>query len=263
MALTELIESLLQRKNILYKKYWEEWPSHFGDCTDVWIVGGDGTLNYFINKYPDIQLPLVIFPGGSGNDFHWMLYGNQTTEETVATVLTASPQKVDAGKCNERLFFNCTGAGFDGVVVKNLMGLNKKKGKGSFFKAVIKNIFTYREQRYLVQSDGVRMDGRFLIVSIMNGRRAGGGFYIAPQASVTDSLLDVTLIDKLSVLKRLLYLPVVEKGKHAGLSFVHQFQSVRLTISCDQNMDAQLDGEYFSSDTMEIEILPGKFLFRY
>ena len=97
----------------------------------------------------------------------------------------------------------------------------------------------------------------------MNGHRAGGGFHIAPQASITDGLLEVTIISPLSILKRLRYLPVIEKGKHLKLPFVRHFKSANLQISSNQDMDAHLDGEYFSTNYIEIETLPGKFFFRY
>lgn len=263
ITLSASMASVLQQKNILYKTFSEEWPLQFGEYTDVWIVGGDGTLHYFINHYPDIQLPLVIFPGGSGNDFHWMLYGNKSLEELIEIALSANPQKVDSGRCNGRLFLNGTGVGFEGVVAKSLTGKNKKKGKASFYKAVIKKIITYREQSFHLFTEHIKLQGKYLIISIMNGHRAGGGFHIAPGASITDGLLEVTIIDPLSILKRLRYLPVIEKGKHLKLPFVHHFKSASLQISSDQDMDAHLDGEYFSSNYIAIETLPGKFLFRY
>lgn len=263
VALAKNIISLLLPNALTPRLFIDNWPSHFDGFTDIWIVGGDGTLHYFINHYPDIQLPLVIFPGGSGNDFHWMLYGYKSLEKLIEIALTAIPQKVDAGRCNGRLFLNGTGVGFEGVVAKSLTGKNKKKGKASFFKEVIKKIITYREQSFHIFNEQINLRGRYLIISIMNGHRAGGGFHIAPGASITDGLLEVTIIDHLSILKRLRYLPVIEKGKHLKLPFVHHFKSASLQISSYQDMDAHLDGEYFSTNYIEIETLPGKFFFRH
>ncbi len=263
VELAKKITSLLLPNALTPHLFIDNWPAHFNAFTDIWIVGGDGTLHYFINHYPDIQLPLVIFPGGSGNDFHWMLYGNKSLEELIEIALSANPQKVDSGRCNGRLFLNGTGVGFEGVVAKSLTGKNKKKGKASFYKAVLKKIITYREQSFHLFTEHIKLQGKYLIISIMNGHRAGGGFHIAPGASITDGLLEVTIIDPLSILKRLRYLPVIEKGKHLKLPFVHHFKSASLQISSDQDMDAHLDGEYFSSNYIAIETLPGKFLFRY
>lgn len=261
--LLDNIQQHLQSLGIVNELFADDWPASFNNCSDVWIVGGDGTLNYFVNKYPDIKLPLAIFDGGSGNDFHWMLYGKVSWQEQVEVILNSKPKPVDVGRCNGKIFMNSTGAGFDGVVVKSIEGKNKKKGKASFFSAVIKKIFTYKEHRYLIEGDGIRVDEKFLIVSIMNGKRAGGGFHIAPVADIHDGLLDITLIRELGLLQRLLYLPVVEKGKHSGRWFNQQFQVKNLHIISDTSMDAQLDGEYFTSKRIEIEVLPNHFFFRF
>ena len=50
-----------------------------------------------------------------------------------------------------------------------------------------------------------------MLISIMNGRRAGGGFHVAPEAAIDDGLLDVVMVDKLHPFLRLRWLPVIEK----------------------------------------------------
>ena len=77
-TLGKRIEQELQSRNIKHSLHIEDWPENFNSFTDVWIIGGDGTLNYFFNKYPGIRLPLVVFNGGTGNDVHSLLYKNKT-----------------------------------------------------------------------------------------------------------------------------------------------------------------------------------------
>src|SRR6185503_11128731 len=81
VELSEKILNKLTERNILCKLFKEQWPIYLGDFSDIFIVGGDGSLNYFINQYPETPVPLAIFNGGTGNDFHWLLYGNKTFEE--------------------------------------------------------------------------------------------------------------------------------------------------------------------------------------
>src|SRR5215217_6532427 len=80
----------LKVKQETFSLFTAYWPQYFGEMTEVWIVGGDGTLNYFINQYPDIKIPLSIFKGGTGNDFQELLYGTITLEEQIEKVLTGS-----------------------------------------------------------------------------------------------------------------------------------------------------------------------------
>jgi diacylglycerol kinase (ATP) len=263
ISLAEKISSELSGKKIIYSLFKDNWPSDFNGFTDVWIVGGDGTLNYFINQYPGTKLPLVIFNGGTGNDVHWMLYGNKSFEEQMEIAWTASPKPIDAGRCNERLFINGAGIGFEGAVAESLAGKKKRPGKASFMIAILKKIFFYRSKKYTVHSAESNTEGKHLMISVTNGRRAGGGFHIAPEAAADDGLLDVVMIHAKNPLQRLRWLPVIEKGKHLHLPFVRHFKTRSITVKSGELIQCHLDGEVYKSKKLEMEILPAKFLFRY
>ena len=265
VTLAEKVSQKLLNRKITHSLFNGNWPSDFNGFTDVWIVGGDGTLNYFINQYPEIKLPLVIFNGGTGNDVHWLLYGAKSFEEQLEIALNASSKPIDAGRCNERLFINGVGIGFEGAVAENVAGKKKKPGKTSFMIAILKKIFFYRSKKYKISSEGMPdfQSMAYLMISVTNGRRAGGGFHIAPIASAEDGLLDTILINAISPLKRLRWLPVIEKGKHLNLSFIKHFQTKKIIIESDELIQSHLDGEVYKNKKLEIEILPGKFLFRY
>ncbi|MGZ8558522.1 MAG: diacylglycerol/lipid kinase family protein [Chitinophagaceae bacterium] len=127
----------------------------------------------------------------------------------------------------------------------------------------MKKIITYRSRNYLLKSVDRHISGKKLLVDISNGRRAGGGFYIAPEAKADDGLFDIVIVDTLSPLQRLRYLPVIEKGKHIGLSFIHHFRTMKIIIESKETIQFHLDGEYEEAKKLEIEILPGVLNFRY
>ncbi len=247
--------------NTVFKEY---WPDNFDGFTDVWIVGGDGTLNFFINKYPAIKLPLVIFNGGTGNDVHSILYKNESFEEQLQIALNAAPRFVDAGKCNDKFFINGVGIGFEGSVARSLTNKKKtKQGKTAFMGTILRKVFFYTSKRYRTISEEHTAEGQKLLISVMNGHRAGGGFHIAPSSAIDDGLLDVIMVDKLHPFLRLRWLPVIEKGKHLHLSFIKHFKTKKIIVTSDELMDTHLDGEYYSAKRLEIELLPAKYLFRY
>jgi YegS/Rv2252/BmrU family lipid kinase len=263
VMLAETIAKKLTSKNIVHTIFKEAWPDHFENFTDIFIVGGDGTLNYFINQYPGIKLPLVIFKGGTGNDFHWLLYGHKTLEEQLETALSEDPKPIDLGKCNGLYFINGAGIGFEGEIANALTGKKKQPGKTSFLITILKKIVTYRSKIYFLKSGEHKSAGKKLLVDISNGQRAGGGFHIAPQAEADDGLFDVVIVDALSPLQRLRYLPVIEKGKHLHLSFIHHFRTERITIESNELIQYHLDGEYDEAQKLEIEISPGALNFRF
>jgi diacylglycerol kinase (ATP) len=226
-------------------------------------VGGDGTVNWFINQYPSIQLPLAVFSGGSGNDFQWMLYGDKTIEQQVDQVLQGVPQLVDAGVCNEKLFLNGVGIGFDGAIVYDLLGKKKLAGKASYLLAILKRIVSYQEKSCVLQmaEETIRQD--CFMISVANCKRYGGGFQVAPNAVVNDGLLDINIVGRISPIKRMKYLPVIEKGEHLHLEFITYRQVDKITIESPVKLHAHLDGEYLSANYFDIEVLPKRFSFIY
>jgi YegS/Rv2252/BmrU family lipid kinase len=264
IALAEKIANELFQRQILYSLFKENWPTDFNGFTDVWISGGDGTLNYFVNHYHDIKLPLVIFNGGTGNDFHWLLYGKMSFEDQLQIALINEPRPIDIGRCNKKYFLNGAGIGFEGEVARSLTGKKKLPGKTSFMVMILKKIFSYRSGFYQVTVDGNALAVRkYLMIDVSNGSRAGGGFHVAPDAKADDGLFDVVMINALHPVKRLRWLPVIEKGKHVGRSFINYSTAKKVVIEADKVIQSHLDGEYYTATRLEIEILPGALSFRY
>jgi YegS/Rv2252/BmrU family lipid kinase len=263
ILVAEKIAKELSKNQIRYLLIIENWPPGFDGFTDIWIAGGDGTLNYFINLYPDIKLPLVIFKGGTGNDFHWLLYENKTFDEQIDIALNGSPKSIDIGKCNDRYFINGVGIGFEGDVARSLTGKKKYLGKTSFLITILRKIFSYRSKQYKIVSAELNFSGRKLLLDVSNGSRAGGGFHIAPEARADDGLLDVVTAKPLNSMKRLMYLPVIEKGKHIDKEYIHYFHTKRIQVESDSIIQYHLDGEYYEDEKIVIEMLQGKLLFRY
>lgn len=261
LQLADKVALIVKQKGLKYSLFTTYWPVVWNDFTNVWIVGGDGTLNYFINQYPQMHLPITPLGGGSGNDFRWMLYGDCGVEEQIEKVLKGATQQIDAGCCNGRLFLNGIGIGFDGTIVKKLMGKQKAPGKLSYYAAILKQILFYRE--FPFRFGGVKGDlyQKAFMLTIANGRRFGGGFTVAPLARPDDGLLDLVIINAISPLHRLRYLPVMEKGKHLSLSFVYHQQQTEIQITTAGTVSAHCDGEYFESDSFRITVLPNAFTF--
>lgn len=261
LAVADTIAVLLKAKAIEHALFTAYWPTTWVDFTEAWVVGGDGTLNYFINRYPQFELPIAIFKGGTGNDFHWLLYGALTVPQQIEAVLTATPQPTDAGFCNNRLFINGVGIGFDGKVANDLA--NRQKGRASYFLAIIKNILRYRSFLCTVNTEDFHWGKRCFMVSVANGKRYGGGFQVTPKSLVNDGLLDTNIVGRIHPLSRLKYLPLIQKGQHLNLPFITYVKSGMVVVKALQEVPAHVDGEPFRATEFNLECLPAKFLFLY
>lgn len=260
LALADAIAVLLRQQAISFALFTSYWPQVWDDFTEAWIVGGDGTVNYFINQYPQLPLPLAFFGGGTANDLHFLLYGHLSVEAQVQKVLAATPQAIDGGLCNGKLFLNGIGIGFDGAIVKDLQGKRKRPGKASYLLAVLKHIFSYKETEVELQWPAGHLAQPCFMISVANGRRFGGGFTVTPKAELQDGLLDLMVVGKIAAASRIKYLPVIEKGEHLELPFVKYAHTESVVIQTEKPLPAHRDGEYFSADRFEIKCLPNHFL---
>lgn len=240
-----------------------EWPAAFDGFTEIWIVGGDGTINFFLNKYLSVNLPLAIFKGGTGNDFAWMLYGDCTKEEQLELVLAAMPRPIDAAMCNQRIYVNSSGIGFDGEVLRSIDTIRWLGGHLGYLAVVLRKIFSFKERRFRIKMGDKEYHEKFLLVIVNNSSRTGGGFMVSPEASVTDGKLDIILCKPLTIWQRLRYLPVIEKGKHLGLPFIKFKQQPSIHIEAAEDLYAQLDGELIRAKTFDFKILPARLLIKY
>ena len=261
LRVTDQVSALLTGKDIFHEIFKDEWPAHFGGFTMVWIIGGDGTMNQFVNRYPEISIPIGLLKGGTGNDFHWLLYGETTISDQVDLMLQSTPVPIDLGTCNDGYFINGIGIGFEGAVACALTGKRKRPGKTSFMLAVLRKILDYRCAEYDVRYNGRRISGRFLLLDLSNGSRAGGGFHVAPVARPDDGYLDLVTAGPLNPLQRIRYLPVIERGKHLHLPFVCHERLQSISIESNTVLQYHCDGEYAEARRLEIGVLPGQLRF--
>lgn len=225
-------------------------------------MGGDGTLNYVLNHFKNISIPIGYIPCGTGNDFGYLIHGRKSVQEYVQDALFANPKLVDVGICNNRLFVNGVGIGFDGWVVKKLLAKRFFTGKAAYYSTVISLLFFYRETPVHITVDSQSYTTDLFMFSAANGKTYGGGFRVAPLADVQDGKLECISIKDIPLFKRLRYLPVIEKGNHLKLPFIKYQQARSILIESKTQLQAHLDGEYLQANRFEIRILPQHFIFR-
>ncbi len=257
------LKEKLSLHNIAFSLFDDTWPADLQQFNEAWIVGGDGTMNYFLNHYKNIHIPLVLFKGGTGNDFAWKLYGNISLEEQFELVLTAAAKPVDVASCNGQLYLNSLGIGFDGAVLQSMGMIRWLGGHIGYLWVVIRKIFSFKEFSFTIKFADTVLTGKYLLVIANNSSRTGGGFMVTPNAAINDGKIDMVLCHALPIMERLKYLPVIEKGKHLDLPFIYHSQEKEIYIGCESALFAQLDGELIRSKDFFIKVLPDHIMFKY
>jgi YegS/Rv2252/BmrU family lipid kinase len=234
----------------------------------VVAVGGDGTVNEIVNGITGTEKTLGIIPAGSGNDLvksldiptdlSAALDAVQSSRGRLidAAVVRCSSQEpeVVAGNSDRRYFVNGVGIGFDAAVAERTMSIKYLSGFALYLSAVFQTLGTYTAPNFRIWLDGEVTEGKHLLIAIGNGRCAGGGFYLTPNAAIDDGSLDVCLIEDRSVPSILRLMPRVMKGKH------HESWGVRLTraenirVEADEPFYVHADGEVVGREVNNVEV---------
>lgn len=240
-------------------------PETLGGYTDLIILGGDGTVNVTMNHFSDCKIPVSVIPCGTGNDFAYGWMGKHDKTYYFRNSVAGIPTRVDVGMCNDRLFINGLGVGFDGWVVKRLLAKKIFTGKAAYYSTVVSLLLFYRESIATITCNGDQIHTELFMCCVANGPSYGGGFKVAPKATYTDGQLDVLQVDKISLWQRIKYLPVIEHGRHldSPLPFIKYTTTRKVSISADSGvLQAHLDGEWMQAKTFNVSILPSHFIFR-
>ena len=213
--------------------------------TIVYSVGGDGTLNEVVNGIAEGKCKLGIIPTGSGNDFYRTLKEAQT--ENV---------RLDLGKVNGRYFINIASVGMDAETCNNANKIKSKiKLHSSYYLALIHTFLTFKSKSLKLKIDKNVYAGDYIIAAICNGKYYGGGFKIAPVASFDDNQFDIYLVSKAGKLKLIKILLALLKSEHEKYNEVRKYTGKNITITSENNLIVNIDGEITISKNIEIEMI--------
>ena len=223
----------------------------------VIAVGGDGTSNEVLNGIMQAwnqgfrDTTMGIIGVGRGNDFAFGFGILPGMEEGFKVIQKNKPRSVDVGIIvggdypRGRYFGNGVGIGFDAVVGFEAAKLTRIHGFLNYVVAALRTIFLYFQAPTLrIEYDNKVINQPSLMVSIMNGRRMGGGFMMAPQAVTDDGLLDLCIAGQVSRLGILLLIPKFMRGTQSGHAQIKTDNATKINIfAMDGTLPAHADGE--------------------
>ncbi len=246
---------------------WTQGPGHARelaahaahDSDVVCVFGGDGTVSEVVNGLMPQPIPMVVVPSGSGNDFASLVACPRSPDELAAVVREGLGVRFDVIDCGDRYCANSIGIGFEALVTYHSLSIRRLRGIPLYLLATMKALAQYESNRFIVEIDGVRKaDGEFLLVSVGNGVRAGGGFYLNPAALPDDGRIDVCIAERMSRARLLTILPSSLKGKHVGKRGVTMLAGARVRIAADTPFPIHIDGEYLGrrAQPLELDLIP-------
>jgi diacylglycerol kinase (ATP) len=249
-------------------------PASSAEADAILIFGGDGTIHRHLTQLVELQLPVLVVPCGSGNDFARAL-----TLHSIQGSLAAW-RKFSAGGRNVRTIdlglvtssdstthFCCiAGVGLDGEITRRANRLPRwLRARGGYALSLPSALFKFQPQlTKILAADGKQPDifiersyQPTVLAVFANAPTYGGGMKIAPRAQLDDGLLDVCVVGDVAKLKLLRLFPTVYFGRHLDVPEVKYFQTNHLRIETERPLDVYADGEYVCRTPIEVSLVRG------
>jgi diacylglycerol kinase family enzyme len=217
---------------------------------NVILLGGDGTINRFVNDIVeyDIKQTIYLKSNGSGNDYLRSLKSNDHLPQTV---MEASFDNGD-----KTYFMNGIGMGVDGLVATYVNALSHK-GKLRYLISTLKALIAFVPEPTEIKANGktYKFDKTY-IVAANNGKYFGGGMKIAPKADISSDELDVIIVHTIN---KWLILPIfftIYLGLHPIFKrWVTCFKADSLEVNFTTPQLGQADGEGIV-DVSSMRVMP-------
>jgi len=228
------------------------------------ICGGDGSLRSIIAAILNIKVNVGIIPLGSGNGLAFTAKIPRQINKAFDIVFQGKNQCIDAFLVNGSLSCMLCGIGLDAQVAYDF-SLQKKRGLSTYIQQTFKNFISAKAYSFEVKTDKTKFKAEAYFICIANSNQFGNNFKIAPEANLSDGLLDVIVVKKMS--KPKIVWSVFKQMQSGKISDVkekdfHQkdilyFQTKNIEITNSQMAPLHIDGDHTGTyKELRIEVLP-------
>ncbi len=236
----------------------------------VIAAGGDGTIGEVVNGLAhaskDNQTllgPIGILPLGSANDLVANLGLPSNLEEAARVIAAGKIRCMDIGSVNGLYFANNSAIGLEPYITLVQQRITWIKGMLRYLVAAVRGIMDKPIWSAEIEWEGGHYQGPIILVTVGNGPRTGGVFYMAPHADLFDGKL--TFVYGVRRTRREMFAVLPKTMKRAEGSYVetvdiHEEHSTWIKIHVDSPTPAHIDGEIFSEAIQDLEyhIHPGR-----
>lgn len=228
------------------------------DASALIVIGGDGMVHLAIQELAGLDVPLLLIPAGTGNDFARSCSLNlKNPIEVFEYARRTAPKRVDLGKVGERFYAAILSSGFDALVNERANRM-KMQSKRKYDIAMLLELPLFKPIDYRFDVDGVLFDTSAMLIAIANSPSYGGGMKICPQAKLDDGLLDLLVLEPVSKLELLKVFPKVYSGTHISHPKVKIIKGRNISIHADAVSYA--DGERIGALPLSISAVPNALL---
>lgn len=223
----------------------------------VVAVGGDGTVNEVARGVTHSSTALGIIPLGSGNGLARHLGIPVDPIKAIEILNLNCIKALDYGKMNDQAFFCTCGVGFDAFVSHKFANAGKR-GFLTYLENTLKEGLTYKAETYTISCEQEQKTYDAFLVACANASQYGNNAYIAPEASMSDGLLDVIIMKPFTVLEAPQIALQMINGTLLKNKHIIHLKTNHLTIQRQNEGCAHFDGEPITmGKSIEVKIAQG------
>lgn len=232
------------------------YDAHTEGYSRVFAMGGDGTVNEAARALVHTSVALGIIPTGSGNGLARHLKVPLSIHEALRQVGHFDTMVIDTLRINGGLSLNVSGVGFDAHVATQF-GKDGVRGLVGYSKLVLGDFMKYAEFDVSGVADDIEVKHRAFMMALANASQFGHNALVAPDASVSDGVMDVCFIRRVPMLEAIPFLTKLFRGKITQSRFVTSMRAKRLAVTLSSPQPVHLDGEPQPPTTrVEVELIP-------
>ncbi|MCM1519987.1 MAG: diacylglycerol kinase family lipid kinase [Lachnoclostridium sp.] len=224
----------------------------------VFSAGGDGTVNETAAALCNSNTILGIIPCGSGNGLARHTGIPVGIREGVDVILDNNCVAADYMTVNDYPCFCTFGVGFD-AAVSEAFARKKARGKLSYIQSTFETYQHFKPENYTIEINDEVLEKRAFLIAVCNASQYGNNAYIAPHASITDGMLDVTIIHSGNALSTALVGIDLMTGFVDKNALIDTIRTSELVITRSAAGPAHIDGEPVDlPEKIHIKCHPGK-----
>ena len=220
-------------------------------------LGGDGLIGAVASGLRGTGGILGVLPGGRGNDFARVLGIPLDPVAACAILSDGSVQALDLGAIGEQTFIGIASCGFDSEANRIANQTRLIRGNLVYTYGGLRALMSWRPARFTLRIDGRPESLEGYTVAIANSAAYGGGMFLAPDASLTDGLLDVVMIADQPRLQFLRHLPKVFRGEHVNLPAVRIVRAREIEVDADRKFVVYADGDPIAQLPITVRVAEG------
>ena len=159
------------------------------------VAGGDGSINEVGTPLIGTDMALAVIPCGSGNGLSRCLNIPLDPIKALEVINRNYRRPIDTVTVNDQPFISISGTGYDAKVAEDY-GKDPRRGFETYFRYIILNYITMKEQPYTVIMPNETLDVKAFFISFANSNQMGYDFPISPRASLWDGKVDLCIVQK-------------------------------------------------------------------